>query len=116
MLMIFVSDLQKAKHFYRDVLGFPLKSENDSRLIFISGTQDFIAFRCLENSPIENYSQKARSVFVFEVSSIEKEFSKFKTRGVNFLHNKPKENEFCFYAAFQDPFGNVHEIAELKNV
>ncbi len=31
-IMIFVSDLLKAKHFYCEVLDFPLKSEAENRL------------------------------------------------------------------------------------
>jgi glyoxylase I family protein len=37
-----------------------------------------------------------------------------KAKGVHFLHAVPAENDFCRYAAFADPFGNVHEISERK--
>lgn len=32
--------------------------------------------------------------------------------GIPFLHDKPTQGK---YAAFVDPFGNVHEIAETYN-
>ncbi|MBA3334883.1 MAG: VOC family protein [Acidobacteria bacterium] len=116
MLMIFVSNLDKAKDFYCNILNFPLKAESETSLTFISGRQDLIAFKCASDSLVENYSQTARSVFVFEVDSISGEFSELKQKGVIFLHDKPSENEFCFYAAFRDPFGNIHEIAERKKL
>lgn len=113
-IMIFVSDLAEAKRFYRDVLGFPVKSETADRLDFAHEGCDFIAFKCGKNAVIEDYGDAARSVFVFEVDSIEKALTDLRRRGVSFLHEEPAENEFSRYAAFSDPFGNVHEIFEPK--
>jgi len=112
--MIFVADITKAKRFYCDILGFPVKAETSNRLEFIHEGCDFIAFKCEKDAVIEDYSNAARSVFVFEVDSIEKALLDLRGRGVIFLHEKPAENEFSRYAAFSDPFGNVHEIFERK--
>lgn len=112
--MIFVSDMAEAKRFYCEVLGFPLKSETEQRLEFVHEGCDFIAFKCEKDAFIEDYSNVARSVFVFEVESIEKAMSDLRAKGVNFLHDKPAENDFSRYAAFSDSFGNVHEIFERK--
>jgi len=113
-IMIFVSDITEAKRFYRDVLGFPVKSEADNRIDFTHEGCDFIAFKCEKDAVIKDYSNVARSVFVFEVDSIEKALNDLRVRGVSFLHDEPAENEFSRYAAFSDPFGNVHEIFERK--
>lgn len=113
-MMIFVSDLKEAKRFYVDVLGFSIKTAADNRLEFVHEGCDFIAFKCSKNAIIEDYSDIARSVFVFEVDSIEETLIDLRARGVRFLHDKPAENEFSRYAAFSDPFGNVHEIFERK--
>lgn len=113
-IMIFVSDIEEAKRFYRDVLGFPVKVEAENRLEFAHEGVDFIAFKCEKNAVIEDYSQIARSVFVFEVESVEKSLEALRAEGVDFLHDQPAENEFSRYAAFSDPFGNVHEIFERK--
>jgi catechol 2,3-dioxygenase-like lactoylglutathione lyase family enzyme len=113
-MLIFVSDLREAKRFYRDVLGFPVKAEMENRLEFAHEGVDFIAFKCEKNAVVEDYSNVARSVFVFEVESIEKTLTDLRAKGVIFLHDAPAENEFSRYAAFSDPFGNVHEIFERK--
>ncbi len=112
--MIFVSDLAEAKRFYCDVLDFPLKSESGNRLEFTHEGVDFIAFKCENDSIMEDYSNIARSVFVFEVESVEEKMSALIEKGVKFLHQTPAENDFSRYAAFRDPFGNVHEIFERK--
>jgi glyoxylase I family protein len=113
-MMIFVSDLAEAKRFYRDVLGFSLKSESERRLDFVHEGCDFIAFECAKNAVVEDYGQVARSVFVFEVPSVDEAMDDLRARGVRFLHERPAENEFSRYAAFVDPFGNVHEIYEPR--
>jgi catechol 2,3-dioxygenase-like lactoylglutathione lyase family enzyme len=115
-IMIFVPDLEEAKHFYCDILGFPLKAENDEGLAFAHTGCDFIAFKCKRSATVEDYSQVARSVFVFEVTSIDQALDDLRSKGVSFLHKEPAENEFSRYAAFTDPFGNVHEIFESKNL
>ena len=114
-MMIFVSDLAEAKRFYCDILGFPLKSETDNRLEFVHEGCDLVAFKCAKDAVIEDYSQVARSVFVFEVAALDQTLSELRARGVRFLHEEPAENDFSRYAAFSDPFGNVHEIYEPKN-
>ena len=114
MMMIFVSDLVEAKRFYRDVLGFPLKSESGSRLDFVHEGCGFVAFKCEKDAEVEDYSRVARSVFVFEVPSVEGAMNDLRAKGVRFLHERPAENEFGRYAAFVDPFGNVHEIYEPR--
>lgn len=113
-IMIFVSDMVEAKRFYRDILGFPLKYETGDRIEFIHEGCDFIAFKCEKNAVIEDYSNVARSVFVFEVESVEEAMIKLKEKGLDFLHETPAQNDFSRYAAFYDPFGNIHEIFERK--
>ena len=112
--MIFVSDLRKAKTFYNDVLGFLIKSQHADRVEFVHDGCDFIAYKCEQDAKVENYSRVARSVFVFEVESIDRSMRELRARGVEFLHEEPVENDFCRYAALRDPFGNVHEVYERK--
>ena len=114
MILIFVSDLEEAKRFYRDILGFPIKSQRPDRVEFVHDGCDFIAFKCEKDATVEDYSRAARSVFVFEVASIDSSLGELRAKGVTFLHEQPAENEFCRYAAMLDPFGNVHELYERK--
>ncbi len=113
-IMIFVSNLAAAKNFYRDVLGFPIRNESERRLDFEHDGCDFVAFKCEKNAEALDYSEVARSGFVFEVKSVEETMDNLQKKGVHFLHSVPAENEFSRYAAFSDPFGNVHEIFERR--
>jgi glyoxylase I family protein len=112
IMMIFVTDLEVAKEFYCGVLGFPLLSEDAHRLEFEHSGCRFVAFKCASDASIDRYSDVARSVFLFEVPSIDESVREMRSKGVRFLHAQPAENEFSRYAAFVDPFGNVHEVYE----
>lgn len=117
MILIFVSDLEEAKRFYRDILGFPIKSQRADNVEFVHDGCDFIAFKCEKDTThatVDDYSRAARSVFVFEVASIDKSLRELRAKGVRFLHQEPAENELCRYVAMLDPFGNVHELYERK--
>jgi catechol 2,3-dioxygenase-like lactoylglutathione lyase family enzyme len=37
-----------------------------------------------------------------------------KAKGVAFIFSEPEEINVGRYVAFRDPFGNVHELIELK--
>jgi catechol 2,3-dioxygenase-like lactoylglutathione lyase family enzyme len=113
--MVFVSDLAEAKRFYGETLGFRLKREDARSLHFAHAGCDLVAFKCERNTSVQNYGNEARSVFVFEVPSIDRALQDLRDKGVEFLHAVPAENNFSRYAAFTDPFGNVHEIYEPKN-
>jgi catechol 2,3-dioxygenase-like lactoylglutathione lyase family enzyme len=113
-IMIFVSDIEAARDFYERILGFPVLAETSTRLDLEHEGCDFVAFKCEKDTVIENYANAARSVFVFEVDSVTDRMADLQRMGVRFLHKEPAENEFSRYAAFADPFGNVHEIYEPK--
>jgi glyoxylase I family protein len=113
-IMIFVPDLVEAKRFYCDLLGFGLIEETDSCLTFDHDGCSFVAYLCDTGSEVRNYSREARSVFVFEVDSLDRRLASLRAKGVTVLHDVPSENDRGRYAAFADPFGNVHEIWEPR--
>jgi catechol 2,3-dioxygenase-like lactoylglutathione lyase family enzyme len=102
-MMLFVTDLAGAEHFYCRILGFRLKSKDENRLSFAQEEEEsgeFIAFKCGKNAVIEDYGNAARPVFVFAVDSLDQRFRELQAKGVVFLHQEPAEKDFCRYAAF----------------
>ncbi|MBS0469874.1 MAG: VOC family protein [Proteobacteria bacterium] len=112
MLMIVVPDLARARDFYRDTLGFTLKSESPSRLVFAQDGADLVIFRGREPAPPVRHGETASTTFVFAVASLDAAMATLRSRGVAFLHDVPAQGEFGRYAAFRDPFGNVLELME----
>lgn len=108
-IMVFVSDKEQARQFYSDVLELQLVDEDEKRLIYDMGGQHLVLVETLRSVEPVGYSEEARTVLVFAVEDVEESYRSLKERGVTFLHSRPTPQ--C-YAAFVDPFGNVHEILE----
>lgn len=111
-LMLFAPDLPVAKAFYSEVLGLPLVAETDRRLTFRVSRFDLDIFRCEKDGAVGDYANEPRAVFVFAVEDIASTLTELRERGVRVLHSEPVEAEGVRYAAFADPFGNVHELAQ----
>jgi glyoxylase I family protein len=111
-LMIFVTDLEQARVFYRDIVGLAVESESDRCITFRVGDVALEAYLCEKPGQAGDYANEARSVFVFRVESIDAAFEHLQAKGVVFLHTTPVRSDSGRYAAFLDPFGNVHEIFE----
>lgn len=114
-LLVFVTDLAEAKRFYAEVLGFPLVRETDRMALFRHAGADLAAFVCERPASPDTHSRVAGSTFVFGVPSVERAMRELSAKGVRFLHSEPSEGPLGRYAAFVDPFGNVHEIGELQD-
>lgn len=110
--LIFVTDLDAAVGFYRDVLGMELIGQTPQRVSF--GGDGFVldAFQCEEPGDWESHATRAGSALAFQVGSIDDAVTKLRERGVVFLRDKPSENDLGRYIAFRDPFGVVHELFE----
>ena len=113
-MMVFVTDFAEAKRFYGEVLGFPLAAESADRLEFAGDGPPLVAFRAAKPAPITDYANEAGSVFVFETEDVAERQAELAARGVRFVHAKPAQGADGRYAAFYDPFGNVHEIADRQ--
>lgn len=109
--MVFITDKEKARTFYGEVLGLVLLSEDDKRLVYDMGGHELVLFETLRPTSLGAYSEEARTVLVFHVDDVEKAFHELAARGVRFLHSRPTSQK---YAAFVDPFGNVHEILQTS--
>lgn len=111
-LMIVAPDLARAKEFYGTILGFPLQSETESRLVFAHAGADLIIFKGTNDAPPTEHGSSASTTFVFEVPDLAAAMTELKAKGIRFLHATPAANEWGRYAAFHDPFGNVLELFE----
>ncbi|TFE00779.1 VOC family protein [Jeotgalibacillus sp. R-1-5s-1] len=113
MLTIFVTDFERAISFYRDLLDWKLLEQDDYHLAFNAFGTEVHCYLAEKNTSPGDYSNEARTVFVFEVNDIDQKMHEMLEKDITFLHTKPNQNSFSKYAAFVDPFGNVHEICEM---
>ena len=96
-------DLNKALHFYRDILGLKLLVQNEEWIEFEVGGQR-LALRLVD--PWTTTSEPSNKAMIWlEANPIEKTITKLKDNNINFI-NKLSVLSYGKTAIFQDPDGN----------
>ena len=114
ILEIKVTNMDEARAFYCDKLGFGIQSDAylPETLVLEHEGPDLILFKSRE--PVEiNFPDTSQSHLIFQVDDIEAIFKDWSAKGVKFYHSEPEDTPPGRYMAFQDPFGNVHGLMEL---
>jgi len=119
VVVLFVADLDRAKVFYRDTLGLPMKHEDSSSTFFelettsllllnLAGAQDLLSSEAVAaQRPTGASSQLV--AFVEDVDAI---YTDLVARGVEFVR-KPIDRAWGLRTAhFKDPDGHVWEISQ----
>jgi catechol 2,3-dioxygenase-like lactoylglutathione lyase family enzyme len=111
-LAIYVSDLERARKFYVDVLEFELTVLVNPELCFLR-SGEFHVYLKGGNRPVTSSTDTCRLSFFLETEqSVFDVFERLKARGVKMLHAEPEEvgdDIYCFQ--FEDPDGNILEAS-----
>ena len=108
--LVLTPDLDEARRFYRDVLGFKIDTERDGELVLTHDGVLLQVFKCDAPAPPQVHGSNAAQVLVFAVDDLETSMVDLKAKGVEFIHTEPGRNAYGRYAAFKAPGGLVHEI------
>jgi lactoylglutathione lyase len=104
---IVVRNGQKAKEWYKEKLGFVVKSDQEHWItVAPRGTRDFEIHLC-ETKPLE----KGNTGIVFRVDDLNKEYQALSAKGVKF-EKKPVDEGWGAYALMKDIDGNVFWLME----
>jgi catechol 2,3-dioxygenase-like lactoylglutathione lyase family enzyme len=111
------TDIDRAVHFYSNVLGLDIFSVKYYPVIPLSveGAVTNIALHAIAEKIVEKvYPDGTQTFLVFEVSDLSAAMDYLMNKGVEFLHDMPQQAAPGIYVAFKDPFGLVHELLELN--
>jgi len=117
-----VNDLEKAKQFYSEVLGFEVTQDNDMGgvlTIHVPGTNNWMAY------PKPNHTPATFTVLNFVVKNIDEAVNGLKAKGAKFEsydseylktddNNISRGNGGPSIAWFTDPAGNILSVLEAK--
>jgi len=112
-----VNDLEKAKHFYGEILGLEV-SENMGLELHIEGDNNILIY------PKPNHTPATFTILNFPVADIEKAVKELKEKGITFesYEGPIKTDEDGIFrgggpliAWFTDPAGNILSVLEQKN-
>ncbi|KAA3648352.1 MAG: VOC family protein [Chloroflexi bacterium] len=113
LIEIMVPDVEAARQFYCDKLGFDIRSEAylPDVLVLEHEGADLILIKTDKPSQLD-YPHEATSVLVFEVEDIHLAEKEYKSRGVEFIREIGDAPPGLF-TAFRDPWGNVHGLMQI---
>ena len=114
---IYVSDLNRTKQFYHDLLGLPVIALIEGRHVFFRAGDSvllcFIAAATEKESSLPPHGAKGSLHFAFEVSKEDysSTLNEISSKGIDLLHEQEwKNNIRSFY--FHDPDKNLVEVVE----
>jgi predicted enzyme related to lactoylglutathione lyase len=103
-----VTDMERAIRFYREILGLSLRSqEGENWAVFDVGGRQFALHRVVEGHP----TQPGGATAVFAVDDLDRARTVLSERGVEFGHEGDVEG-YARFASFQDPDGNTVQLIE----
>jgi catechol 2,3-dioxygenase-like lactoylglutathione lyase family enzyme len=100
-----VTDMERAVAFYRDVLGLDLvRREGSNWAVFDAGGLQFALHGAIEVTP-------GGATAVFSVEDLEAAMGTLAARGVRFVHEGEVAG-YARFASFPDPDGNTVQLIE----
>ncbi len=115
IVQIGVGDLDQAIDWYCNTLGFELSEEHNYHPVAVDLVHE--GCRLLLHAADEpariDYPRVSQTLICVQTENIRGTMQALREKGVEFLHETPQEFPAGLFAAFRDPFGNVHELVEL---
>ena len=116
MVQINVPDLDRGIGWYRDVLGFEVAKEHYHYPVAVDLVHDGcrLLLHRVERPADIDYPNVAQTLVCLQTEDITATMESLRRQGVELLHDVPQPFPAGLFAAFRDPFGNVHELVELR--
>lgn len=110
-IAIHVAELEKSVHFYRDILGIPLRSDEPSHYEFSwdNPYTHFIIFR------LKDGESPSHSEFGFSSQNLDEDNKRLIAERVEVLE-RPTNQPWGYSAAYLDPDNNIVNLTEFNRV
>lgn len=111
---IYVDDIDKAKEFYCNALGFEVENTyNDGCIIQLKSEGPTVILEQTEKPAKAVYPGGSQVVLCVATDDIEKKSKELKDKGINFIHDGPQPFVAGRFMAMRDPAGNTLELLEF---
>ena len=112
---IYVDDIDKAKKFYCDVLGFEIENTfNDGCILQMKSEGPTVIVEQVDKPSNAVYPGGSQVVLCVETDNIERTSKEFREKGVKFLYDEPQPFVAGRFMVMKDPAGNTLELLEFK--
>lgn len=113
VLSINVSDMDQAKQFYCDLLGFEISKVYDEQIISLKHEGLSLILQKCDRITKTEYPYEAQVIIGIETADVGAAISNYKSQGVEVIFDTPQPCPPGLYSAIRDPFGNVIELLEF---
>ncbi|GIP05129.1 Catechol 2,3-dioxygenase [Paenibacillus sp. cl141a] len=113
VLSINVSDIQQAKQFYCDILGFEISRVYDDQIVSLKHEGMSLVLQKCDRPTNTEYPHEAQVIIGIETPDVNEAIANYKSKGVDVIFDTPKPCPPGLYSAIRDPFGNVIELLEF---
>ncbi len=115
VIQINVSDMDRVIDFYCNKMGFEVCSRAHYPKIVELAHEGIPLILYEVPNPVHiDYPNVAQTLINFQTDDLEASLKDLKSKGVELIHETPQKCPVGVYAAFRDPFGNVHELVEFQ--
>jgi len=112
---IYVDDVDKAREFYCDTLGFEVENTyEDGCIIQLKSEGPTVILEKVDNPSKAVYPGGSQVVLCVATDNIEKTSEEFRAKGVSFIHDGPQPFVAGRFMAMKDPAGNTLELLEFR--
>jgi lactoylglutathione lyase len=117
LVQINVTDLDAAIAWYRDVLGFEVAKEHYHHPVAVDLVHEGcrLLLHRVEHPAQIDYPDVAQTLICLQTDDIVATMDSLRRHGAEFVHDTPQPFPAGAFAAFRDPFGNVHELVEFRS-
>ncbi len=117
IIQIGVSDLDKAIDWYSNTLGFEISKEHYHYPVAVDLAHEGcrLLLHTADKPTQVDYPNAAQTLICIQTDDLASSMNDLKTKAVEFIHETPQRFPAGVYAAFKDPFGNVHELVEFRS-
>ena len=111
---IYVDDIDKAKEFYCDILGFEVeRTYEDGCILQLKSEGPTVIIEKADRPSHAVYPGGSQVVLCIDTDDIEKTSREFKREGVDLIHEEPQPFVAGQFMAMRDPAGNVLELIQF---
>ena len=112
---IYVDDIEEAKKFYCDALGFEIENTyNDGCILQMKSDGPTVIVEKTDKPSNAVYPGGSQVVLCVATDDIERTSNEFRRKGVKFIHDGPQPFVAGRFMAMKDPAGNTLELLEFK--
>jgi lactoylglutathione lyase len=114
VISIYVSNMELAKQFYCEKLGFEVSQEYDETLVELEHEGIPVILQQVEQSAQTDYPNHSQVVLGLQTDNLVHSIAEMTSKGIEVIYDTPQPCPPGYYSAIKDPFGNVIEILEFS--